>query len=99
MSTTVTLQLNATNVAGDWATRSAGEARTGTGELGARTRSVTARRSDEVAVYLSELRGAVESIRRGAHSPSMADSRTEVVELGYGTPAMYCGIRFAVDVA
>ena len=41
MSTTVTLQLNATNVAGDWATRSAGTARTGTGALGARTRSVT----------------------------------------------------------
>ena len=99
MSTTVTLQLNATNVAGDWATRPAGLARTGTGDLGARTRTVNARRDDEIAVYLSELRGAVESIKRGAHSPSMADSRTDVAELGYGTPAMYCGIRFVVDFA
>ncbi len=96
MSTTVTLQLNAINVAGDWATRPAGEARTGTGDLGARTRSVNARHSDEVAVFLSELRGAVESIKRGAHSPSIADSRTEVAELGYGTPAMYTGMRFYV---
>jgi len=96
MSTTVTLQLNATNVAGDWATRSAGIARTGTGALGARTRSVHSRRSDQVAVFLGELRGAVESIKRGAHSPSMADSRTEVAELAYGTPAMYCGMRFYV---
>lgn len=94
----VTLQLNATNVAGDWATRHAGTARTGTGALGARTRSVQARRTDEVAVYLNELRGAVESIRRGAHSPSIADSRTDVAEIGYGTPALYQGLRFCVDV-
>lgn len=93
---TVTLQLNATNVAGDWATRPAGAARTGTGPLGARTRSVHSRRTDEVAVYLSELRGAVESIKRGAHSPSLADSRTEAAELAYGEPAMYRGIRFAM---
>ena len=96
MSTTVTVPLNATNVAGDWATRSAGTARTGTGALGARTRSIHARRTDEVAVYLSELRGAVESIKRGAHSPSLADRRTEVVEVAYGTPALYCGMRFYV---
>lgn len=94
--TTVTLQLNATNVAGDWATKPAGTARTGTGALGARTRGVQARRTDEVAVYLNELRGAVESIRRGAHSPSIADSRTEVAEVAYGEPAMYRGIRFAM---
>jgi hypothetical protein len=96
MSTIVTLQLNATNVAGDWATRSAGTARTGTGALGARTRSVASRRSDQVAVYLNELRGAVESIKRGAHSPSMADSRTEIAEVGYGTPALYSGMRFYI---
>lgn len=97
-ATFVTLQLNATNVAGDWATREAGSARTGTGDLGARTRTVHSRRSDEVAVYLSELRGAVESIKRGAHSPSIADSRTDVAEVGYGTPLMYHGIRFAVGL-
>ena len=96
MSTIVTLQLNATNVAGDWATRSAGTARTGTGALGARTRSVASRRSDQVAVYLNELRGAVESIKRGAHSPSMADSCTDMVEVGYGTPALYSGMRFYI---
>ncbi len=96
MSTTVTLQLNAINVAGDWATRSAGTARTGTGALGARNRRIHARRADEVAVYLSELRGAVESIKRGAHSPSIADSRTEVVGVAYGTPALYRGMRFYV---
>jgi len=99
MSATVTLQLNAINVAGDWATRSAGSARTGTGQLGARTRRVHPRRTDEVAIYLSELRGAVESIKRDAYSPSMHDSRTDAVELGYGAPAMYHGIRFAVDCA
>jgi hypothetical protein len=99
MSTTVTLQLNASTAAGDWATRPAGEARTGTGDLGARTRGVNASRQDEIAVYLSELRGAVESIKKGAHSPTLADSRTDAVELGYGTPAMYCGIRFVVDFA
>lgn len=96
MTTTVTLQLNAIDVAGDWAVRPAGTARTGTGALGARSRSVQSRRSDEVAVYLNELRGAVESIKRGAHSPSIADSRTEVVEVAYGEPAMYHGIRFCV---
>jgi hypothetical protein len=94
--TFVTLQLNATDVAGDWATRHAGTARTGTGRLGARTRTVHPRRTDEVAVFLNELRGAVESIRRGAHSPSIADSRTDIVEVGYGTPLMYQGIRFAI---
>lgn len=99
MSTTVTLQLNATNVAGDWATRAAGVARTATGELGARDRTVHAHRDDEIAVYLSELRGAVESIKKGAHGPTMADSRTDVVDVVYGTPALYCGIRFVVDFA
>jgi hypothetical protein len=98
MSTTVTLQLNASTAAGDWATRAAGAARTGTGDLGAPTRSVQASRDDEIAVYLSELRGAVESIKKGAHSPTMADSRTDALDLGYGTPALYCGIRFVVDV-
>jgi hypothetical protein len=98
MTTTVTLQLNATDVAGDWATRHAGIARTGTGRLGARSRSIATRRTDEVAVFLSELRGAVESIKRGAYSPSIADSRTEAVEVGYGTPLMYLGIRFAVGI-
>ncbi|MCW2922480.1 MAG: hypothetical protein JWL76_2354 [Thermoleophilia bacterium] len=96
MSTTVTLQLNATNVAGDWAMRPAGLARTGTGALGARTRNVASRRSDQVAVYLNELRGAVESIKRGAHSPSMADSYTDVAEIAYGTPALYSGMRFYI---
>jgi hypothetical protein len=96
MSTTVTLQLNATNVAGDWATRSAGTARTGTGELGERTRSVHTNQSDEVAVFLSELRGAVESIKRGAHSPNIGDSRTEVAALSYGTPRMYRGLCFLI---
>jgi hypothetical protein len=98
MTTTVTLQLNATNVAGDWATRPAGSARTGTGRLGARSRSVHSRRSDEIAVHLGELRGAVESIRRGAFSPSISESRTEIVEVGFGTPLMYMGIRFAVGL-
>lgn len=96
MSTTVTLQLNATNVAGDWATRPAGEARTGTGTLGGRRRSLATRRSDEVAVYLGELRGAVESIKKGAHSPNLADSRTDAVDVGYGTPIMYSGLRFYI---
>lgn len=96
MTTIVTLQLNATNVAGDWATRSAGTARTGTGEMGARTRSVHTRHMDQVAVHLNELRGAVESIKRGAHSPSMADSRTDIAEVGYGAPAMYMGMRFYI---
>ena len=96
MTTTVTLQLNAIDVAGDWATRHAGTARTGTGKLGARTRSVQSRRTDEVAVHLNELRGAVESIKRGAHSPNLADSRTEVAEVGYGSPAMYLGMRFYI---
>ncbi len=96
MSATVSLQLNATNVAGDWATRNAGTARTGTGDLGARTRSVQTRRSDEVAVYLNELRGAVESIKRGAHSPNIMDSRTEVAEIAFGSPAMYSGLRFYI---
>lgn len=95
----VTLQLNATTVAGDWATRPAGDARTGTGELGAPTRSVNAGLDDEIAIYLADLRGAVESIKRGAHSPTIADSRTEMIELGYGTPALYSGIRFAIEVA
>jgi hypothetical protein len=94
--TTVTLQLNATDVAGDWATRNAGTARTGTGRLGARARTVQSRRTDEVAVFLNDLRGVVESIRRGAHSPSIADSRTDIAEVGYGTPLMYHGIRFAI---
>lgn len=97
MSTTVTLQLNATNVAGDWATREAGSARTGTGRLA--SRGNRSRRGDRVAVYLSELRGAVEAIRRGAHSPNLADSRTDVAEISFGTPAMYCGIRFSVGQA
>ena len=96
MSTTVTLQLNATNVAGDWATRPAGTARTGTGRLGAATRAIHSRRTDEVAVYLNELRGAVESIRRGAISPSLELSRTDEAEVVYGTPLMFHGIRFAV---
>jgi hypothetical protein len=96
MTTTVTLQLNATNVAGDWATRPAGEARTGTGALGARTRSVHTRHIDEVAVHLNELRGAVESIKRGAHSPNISDSCTDVAEVGYGAPALYMGMRFYI---
>jgi len=98
MSTIVTLQLNGTDHVGDWATRPAGEARTATGALGGRLGTRT-RREDEIVCYLAELRGAVESIRRGPISPTMADSRTEDVELAYGTPAMYCGIRFAIDYA
>jgi hypothetical protein len=99
MATFVTLQLNAINVAGDWAIRSAGESRTGTGELGARTRRVNARHTDNVAVYLSELRGAVEAIKQGAHSPNIAESRTEVAEVGFGAPAMYHGMRFSISAA
>lgn len=93
MSAQVTMQLNAPNVAGDWATRPAGAARNGTGEIGGGDAST------DVAVVLFDLRGAVESLRRGAHSPNIADSRTEVAELSYGTPALYCGMRFAVDFA
>ena len=99
MSTFVTMQLNATTAAGDWATRPAGEARTGTGALGAASRRIASRRTDEVMVYMSELRGAVEAIRRGAHSPNIADSRTETLDLSFGTPALYTGIRFAVGYA
>ncbi len=96
MSTTVTLQLNATNYAGDWATRPAGTARTGTGRLGARTRSVHTRQVDAVAVHLNELRGAVESIKRGAFSPSIETSRTDIADVEYGTPLMYRGMCFIV---
>ncbi|MCW2972752.1 MAG: hypothetical protein JWN72_1025 [Thermoleophilia bacterium] len=99
MATFVTLQLNATDVAGDWAIRSAGTSRTATGEMGARTRRVNARRSDHVAVYLSELRGAVEAIKAGAHSPNIAESRTEGGVVGFGAPAMYHGMRFSIGVA
>jgi hypothetical protein len=94
---TVTLQLNSVETAGDWANRPTFEgSRTATGELGARTRRVNARHDDHVAVYLSELRGGIESIKRGAYSPNMPDSRTEVADIDYGTPALYCGMRFSV---
>ena len=96
MTTTVTLQLNATNVAGDWATRSAGTARTGTGRLGRRTRTVQSRKGDEVAVLLSELRGAVESIRKSPFSASLVENRTDVIDVNYGSPLMYHGICFVV---
>lgn len=97
MSTIVTLQLNATDVAGDWATRSAGTARTGTGSYGDPRRRVVSRRVDELAVYMSELRGAVEAIRQDVHSASMADTRSSRADVEWGTPALYCGMRFAVD--
>jgi hypothetical protein len=92
----VTLQLNASTVAGDWATLPAGASRSGTGDLGASTREVHTSQSDEIAVFLSELRGAVESIKRGAHSPSMPDSRTDVAQVSYGTPLMYRGMCFVI---
>lgn len=99
MSTTVTLQLNAIDVAGDWATRSAGNARTGTGRLGSGVRrDGTQGVTDETIVLVSQLRGAVEAIRRGAHSPNIAESRSDVAEIGWGTPALYCGMRFAFAV-
>ncbi|MCB0878581.1 MAG: hypothetical protein KDC46_06330 [Thermoleophilia bacterium] len=97
-TTTVTLQLNATNVAGDWATRSAGTSRSGTGHLGRTSRIFRSRRTDEVAVHLFDLRGAVESIRKSPFSSSMVENRTDAVEVGYGTPLMYHGIRFAVGL-
>ncbi|MCW2959961.1 MAG: hypothetical protein JWM25_380 [Thermoleophilia bacterium] len=94
---TVTLQLSSVETAGDWANRPASTGRrTATGELGARTRRVNARRNDQVAVYLSELRGGIESIKRGAFGPTMADSRTDFVDVEYGTPAMYSGMRFGI---
>lgn len=99
MSTTVTLQLNATDHAGDWANRPVGSAGSGTGALGASSRVVEPSRSDEFVVVMSELRGVVDSIKRGVHSPNMADSRTEIAELGYGTPIMYTGMRFAIGYA
>jgi len=98
MSVTVTLQLNAINFAGDWATRPAGAARSGTGKLGATTRRLRSARADMNVVHLSELRGAIESLRRGAHSPTMADSRTEAADIAFGTPSMYCGMRFAISL-
>lgn len=96
MSTFVTLQLNAIDVAGDWATRPAGESRTGTGDLGASTRQLRSVTGGELAVYLSELRGAVEAIRRGEYSANIAETRTQFAELGFGTPIAYRGLRFAV---
>ena len=96
MATFVTLQLNAIDVAGDWAVRSAGTARTGTGALGARTRRVHTRRTDHVAIYLSELRGAVEAMKADTHSPNIAESRTEAAEVEFGAPALYHGMRFSL---
>jgi len=99
MSTTVTLQLNATDHAGDWANRPVGSAGSGTGSLGAPTRTLEPHRGDDFVVAMSELRGIVDSIKRGTHSPNMADSRTDIVEVGYGTPIMYTGMRFAIGYA
>lgn len=96
MSTTVTLQLNANNVAGDWANRSTGSSSIGTGDIGSPARRLPTRRSHEVAVLLSDFRGAVESIRRGAHSKSIAKSSTNAMDVSFGNPLMYQGIRFAV---
>lgn len=97
MSTTVTLQLNAIDHAGDWANRPATQAQTRTGELGAGHRHVNASADEQVLIRMSELRGAVEAIRSGAHSPTLADSRTEEAVVGFGTPALYCGMRFDLD--
>jgi hypothetical protein len=97
MSTIVTLQLNATDVAGDWATRAAGTARTGTGAYGAAHSRPASRRMDQIAVYMNELRGAVEAIRQDVHSPSYADSRSSRADVEWGTPALYCGMRFVLD--
>lgn len=101
MSTTVTLQLNAINVAGDWATRPAGSARTGTGRLGGETVRVArpSRVSDELAIHLFGLRGAIEAVRRGTHSPTLADSRTGDDDVAFGTPALYRGMWFAIGNA
>lgn len=97
MPVTVTMQLNAINHAGDWATRSAGRAGTGTGALGARTRQTAAMRAEaELAVRLNGLRGAVESMRRGVGRVTIADTATAETPSEFGTPAMYCGIRFAI---
>lgn len=87
MSTTVTMQLNADTVAGDWVTRPAGRARTATG-------SVQSAAAAEVLVVLSDLRGAVESIRRGAYSPLMSESRTGVADVSYGSPIHYHAMWF-----
>lgn len=101
MSTSVTLQLNAINVAGDWATRSAGSARTGTGNLGAAVagRELPTHATNELAIHLSGLRGAIEAIRRGSHGPTIADSRTEHVDVQFGSPALYRGMWFAIGNA
>lgn len=95
-ATTVTLQLNATDFAGDWATRSAGEARTGTGAYGDPFRRPAARRVDQIAVYMNELRGAVEAIKQEVHSPNIVDTRSSRANVEYGTPALYTGMRFAL---
>ncbi|MEO6867872.1 MAG: hypothetical protein ABI200_07615 [Gaiellales bacterium] len=97
MSTTVTLQLNATDVAGDWATRTAGEARTGTGPFGDPLARPVSRRTDELAVYMNELRGAVEAIRQDVHSPSIAETHTSRADIDWATPALYRGMRFVLD--
>lgn len=99
MSTFITMQLNATDVAGDWATRDAGTARTGTGTFGPRERTAEMRRSDEVAIHLFDLRGAVEAMRSDVHGDTLADSRTDARTVGWGTPALYCGMRFALGQA
>lgn len=98
MSTTVTLQLNATDAAGDWATRTCGDSRTGTGSLGDGIRA-TPRITDDVVIHVSELRGAVEAIRRGPSSINLAETRSDAGDITWGTPALYCGMRFAISFA
>jgi hypothetical protein len=101
MSTFVTLQLNASPVAGDWATRSAGAARTATSlrERPAAPRSAARRELDELAVHLCGLRGAIESVKRGPCGPSVAITRTGHADVTYGSPALYRGMWFALGSA
>lgn len=93
--TQITMQLNAIDHAGDWATRRAGQSRTATvaTRMGRRAED---RVADEVAVRLHDLRGAVEAIKTGEHSPTLADTRTTHASLDYGTPAAYSGMWFAL---
>lgn len=98
MTTTVTMQLNTADHAGDWANRPAAKAQTGTGTLGAWNRSVHMTKADELAVRMSDLRGTVEAMQTGAHSPTLADSSTGTAAVEFGAPALYCGMRFDLDV-
>lgn len=95
MSASISLQLNAVDVAGDWATRNAGESRTATGSVAA-ARTASAAHSDEIAIYIHGLRGGIEAMQRGAVSRSISDTRTNEGAMAWCTPALYCGMRFSI---